>query len=187
MVQRGLLAALAVTLALALGGCATVTRGTDDQVQINSDPQGATVQTSLSQQCVTPCTLKVGRKDEFSVTIAKAGYEPQTVFVGTKVASAGAAGFAGNVIAGGIVGMGVDAATGATLEHFPNPVTAVLRPLALPPQAPQRGRGKPPPVAQRPSAPPPSMPAALPTNDPGSVGPVMPPVNEADEAAFRRN
>ena len=129
------------------------TRGTDDQIQINSDPQGATVQTSLSQQCMTPCTLKVGRKDEFSVTIAKPGYAPQTVFVGTKLASAGAAGFAGNVLVGGVVGMGVDAATGATLEHFPNPVTVILQRSGSPPQGPQRGR-KPPAVAQRPPAPP---------------------------------
>jgi hypothetical protein len=174
-------------IALALGGCATVTRGTDDQIQVNSDPQGATVQTSLSQQCLTPCTLKVGRKDEFSVTVSKPGYAPQTVFVGTKVAGAGAAGFAGNVLVGGIVGMGVDAATGATLEHFPNPVTVVLqRAGAPPPQGPQRGR-KPPAVAQRAPAPPDAAPVMLPTNDANSGAALMPPVSDADEAAFRRN
>ena len=179
----------ACAVALALSGCATVTRGTDDQIQINSDPQGATVQTSLSQQCLTPCTLKVGRKDEFSVTIAKPGYAPQTVFVGTKLANAGAAGFAGNVLVGGIVGMGVDAATGATLEHFPNPVTVVLQragPAPIP-QGPQRGRGKPPAIAQRAPAPPDAAPVMLPTNDANSGAPLMPPVSDADEAAFRRN
>ena len=178
----------ACAVALALSGCATVTRGTDDQIQVNSDPQGATVQTSLSQQCITPCTLKVGRKDEFSVTVAKPGYAPQTVFVGTRLASAGAAGFAGNVLVGGVIGMGVDAATGATLEHFPNPVTVVLqRAGPSTPQAPQRGRGKPPAVAQRAPAPPDAAAVALPTNDANSGAPLMPPVSDADEAAFRRN
>ena len=178
--------AFACAVALALGGCATVTRGTDDQVQINSDPQGATVQTSLSQQCLTPCTLKVGRKDEFSVTISKPGYTPQTVFVGTKLAGAGAAGFAGNVLVGGVIGMGVDAATGATLEHFPNPVTAILQRSGSPtPQGPQRGRGKPPAVAQRPPGPPDAV--MQPTNDANSGAALMPPVSDADEAAFRRN
>ena len=52
----------------------------------------------------------------------------QQVPVATKVAGAGVAGFAGNVIVGGLVGMGVDAATGSTLEHFPNPVFASLVP-----------------------------------------------------------
>jgi len=47
----------------------------------------------------------------------------------------GAAGFAGNVLIDGIVGMGVDAATGSALEHYPNPVSVTLEPLVL--------RGKP--------------------------------------------
>jgi hypothetical protein len=173
----------AVAAALSMGGCATVTRGLDSQVQVNSDPPGATVQTSLSQQCVTPCTLKVARKDEFTVTISKPGYEPQSIFVTTKLAEAGAAGFAGNVLVGGIVGMGVDAATGATLEHYPNPVTAALVPLR--PGAPQRGRGKPPPVAVRPAGPPEQAPVAMPAADAGVR--VVPPISERDQAAFSRN
>ena len=39
---------------------------------------------------------------------------------------------------GGLVGMGVDAATGSTLEHFPNPVFVTLQPIgkvAPPPRA----------------------------------------------------
>ena len=44
----------------------------------------------------------------------------------TRVAGSGAAGFAGNVIIGGVVGMVADAATGATLEHYPNPVGVTL-------------------------------------------------------------
>ena len=83
-----LFAALAAST---LAGCATVTRGLSDQVQINSDPPGATVQTSMSHQCMTPCTLNVQRKDEFNVVISKPGFEPQTVFIGTRVAGSGAA------------------------------------------------------------------------------------------------
>ena len=51
--------------------------------------------------------------------------------VQTRVAGSGAAGFAGNVLIGGIIGMGVNAATGSTLEHYPSPVTASLAPLAV--------------------------------------------------------
>ena len=40
---------------------------------------------------------------------------------------------------GGVVGMGVDAATGSTLEHYPNPVLASLVPLK---KAGALGRGK---------------------------------------------
>ena len=59
--------------------------------------------------------------------------------VSTRIAGAGAAGFAGNILIGGVVGMGVDAATGSTLEHFPNPVLASLVPLK---KAGALGRGK---------------------------------------------
>ena len=108
----------------ALCGCATITRGTTDQIQIVSDPSGADVRTSLNQVCITPCTLQVARSDQFGVVFSKPGYQDQTINVTTKIAGAGAAGFAGNLLLGGIVGMGVDAATGATLEHLPNPVSA---------------------------------------------------------------
>jgi len=126
-----MLAALAPSM---LGGCASVTRGWNEQVQINSQPEGAEVRTSLAQACVTPCTLTVSRKDEFSVSFAKPGYQPQTVQVATRIANAGAAGFAGNVLVGGLIGMGVDAASGAT--HIVNYVVVddfgvTLNPLLL--------------------------------------------------------
>ena len=114
---------------LLLGGCASVTRGTTDQVQINSNPPEATARTSMGHTCVTPCTLQFSRKDEFTVLFTKAGFHSVEIPVKAQIAGAGAAGFAGNVILGGGVGMVVDVATGATLEHVPNPVSATLTPL----------------------------------------------------------
>jgi hypothetical protein len=83
----------------------------------------------MGHVCVTPCTLQFSRKDEFTVLITKPGFHSTEVPVRVQIAGAGAAGFAGNVILGGVVGMVVDASTGATLEHVPNPVTATLVPL----------------------------------------------------------
>ncbi len=121
-----------------LGGCATVTRGTTNDIQITSEPSSANVKTSLSQTCVTPCTLKVSRKDEFQVIFNKEGYKEAVIPVKTQLAGSGAAGFAGNILVGGVVGMGVDAYTGSTLEHVPNPVHATLEPLKA------QAKGKPP-------------------------------------------
>lgn len=115
--------------AVSMAGCASITRGNMDQITITTDPTGAHVTTSLSQACTSPCTLSVGRKDEFIVTAAAEGYRPQEVPVKTQIATAGGVAFAGNVIAGGVIGMGVDVATGATLEHVPNPVHITLEPL----------------------------------------------------------
>lgn len=105
-----------------LAACGTVTRGTDEQVAFNSRPDGARAETSLGTACTTPCTLDVPRKKEFTVTMTKDGFESQTVRVRTRVAGAGAAGVAGNVLLGGVIGVGVDMATGAALDHDPNPV-----------------------------------------------------------------
>jgi hypothetical protein len=122
----------AIGLALMTAGCATVTRGTTDQITVTSDPSDARVTTSLAQSCLTPCTFTVSRKDEFIVKISADGYKPQEIPVKTQLAGSGAAGFAGNVLLGGVIGMGVDASTGATLEHVPNPINAVLEPIAPP-------------------------------------------------------
>jgi hypothetical protein len=115
-------------LAVSMGGCATVARGTDDQMQILSDPSGARVTTSLSNSCVTPCTIQVSRKDEFTVAYELEGYERQEIPVKTQIAGIETGGFAGNTLLGGVIGLS-DATTGANLEHVPNPVRAVLVPI----------------------------------------------------------
>ncbi len=83
----------------------------------------------MGHVCVTPCTLQFNRKDEFTVLFSKPGFHSVEIPVKTQLSGGGAAGFTGNVILGGLVGMAVDASTGATLEHFPNPVAATLTPL----------------------------------------------------------
>ena len=126
---------------LSLGACATVTRGTTEQITFDSEPPAA-MRTSTGLTCpTTPCTLQIDRKSEFVATFSKDGYESQDIMAQTRVAGSGAAGFAGNVLIGGLVGMGVDAATGATLEHYPNPVNASLAPLAV--SSKYRGRKRP--------------------------------------------
>lgn len=129
---------LVLGAALVIGGCATITRGTTSNVGFDSQPSGAEVRLSNGLGCVTPCSLAVKRNEEFIATFTRAGYVGQQVEVKTQVAGEGAAGFAGNIIAGGIIGMGVDAATGGALEHTPNPVVVALQPA---------GRGAP--VARR--------------------------------------
>ena len=122
--------------ALALAGCASVTRGVNEEVVIDYEPAGATVTTSLNNTCTaSPCTIQVARKTAFQVTASMPGFQTQVVEVKTRVSGKGAAGMAGNVVIGGVVGMGVDAATGATLDHVPNPVVIRLQPLDAAPAA----------------------------------------------------
>lgn len=110
-----------------LAGCATITRGTTTEFTVESTPPAAAVKTSTGFTCVsTPCTFKMPRKEAFSVTVTKAGFKSSTTKVESKIAGKGAAGMAGNVLVGGIIGIGVDAASGAMNDLTPNPLKVTL-------------------------------------------------------------
>jgi hypothetical protein len=117
---------LMVIAAMWLSGCATVTRGTKDTLIVESDPAGAEVRLSTGQTGKTPTSFKLPRGDSLVVTVAKEGYETVMVNVNSQVVGAGAAGMAGNVLVGGIIGAGVDAFSGAMKDLKPNPVTVKL-------------------------------------------------------------
>lgn len=119
--------------ALTTVGCATVVRGTKDEAKFESDPAGATVTVEAISSdklgpfdCKTPCELELKRKREWNVVFTLDGYKPATGILKPKVTGGGVASGAGNVIAGGIIGIGVDAGTGANLDLRPNPMKARL-------------------------------------------------------------
>jgi hypothetical protein len=119
---RALLPFFAALSGLVLSGCATITRGTTDDLLIQSEPEGASVELSSGQTCRTPCSLELKRKNDYTLYIRKEGFQDADVKVDSKVAGAGAAGMAGNVLIGGLIGAGVDAFSGATNSLAPNPV-----------------------------------------------------------------
>ena len=108
-------------------GCATVTRGSKQKFRVETTPPGARVDLTNGQSCAaTPCDFKLKRKSEFTVNISKLGCEPASVFVSHELSGKGAVGMAGNVVVGGVVGVGIDAVTGATQDLHPNPVQVAL-------------------------------------------------------------
>jgi hypothetical protein len=132
-------AIFAAALCVALGGCASVTRGWDEQIAVDSTPAGVNAVvsgTSYPQPCITPCSIKVKRADDISISFQKEGFEPQVVNLTKEIASTGAAGFAGNILLGGGVGMIVDGVSGAALDHKPNPVIVTMQPVTPPAPAP---------------------------------------------------
>ena len=78
---------------------------------------------------VTPCMATVARNESLIVTFTKPGYGPQTVKLRTVVSGNGGVAMAGNIIAGGVVGAVVDTGTGAAMDHQPNPLKVVLKPV----------------------------------------------------------
>jgi hypothetical protein len=121
------LALLALTSTLCVS-CASLTRGSHDKITVQSTPAGADVRFSNGMTGVTPGQFKLPRKDDVNVTVSKSGYESQTVQLRSMISKGGGAATAGNVLIGGIIGIGIDAATGATKDLFPNPVIVTLQP-----------------------------------------------------------
>lgn len=115
---------------MTLVGCATVTRGKDVSLLVESEPSGADIRLSNGKTGTTPSTFSVKRNESLVVTISKPGYETANVSVTPQVADSGAVGAAGNVLAGpiGLIGAGVDVASGAIKELKPNPVKVTLTP-----------------------------------------------------------
>lgn len=120
-----LVALLSATLLLP--ACATITRGSSQDFTVESTPPGARVSTSNGFQCdSTPCTFRMPRKNGFRVTVSRDGYASQEVNVTSGVSGGGAAGMAGNVIFGGVIGVVVDGTSGALNDLSPNPLVVVL-------------------------------------------------------------
>jgi membrane-bound inhibitor of C-type lysozyme len=117
-----------VGVALSLPACATITRGSSQEFTVESTPPGARVSTSNGFQCdATPCTFRMPRKDAFRATVSMEGYVTQEQQVASGISGSGAAGMAGNVIFGGVIGVVVDGNSGAMNDLTPNPLVVILR------------------------------------------------------------
>ena len=131
IIKLGGLAAATVLLS----ACATVTRGTSQKYTIETTPNEANVKLSTGQTCVSPCKLKLKRKNGFTVTASKEGYKDATAEVESKVRAGGVAGVAGNVLIGGIIGAAVDGSNGSMNDLTPNPLKLTLEPVFASEQA----------------------------------------------------
>lgn len=106
----------AVLLGIAsLTGCATIIRGTEQEVAVNTHPVGANIQFSNGQSCISPCTIKTKRNQSLQLSITKDGCHQQTATMMPTLAG-------GGVIMGGLIDYG----TGAVYDLQPNPMTVSL-------------------------------------------------------------
>jgi hypothetical protein len=130
--MKASLAGLAVGLALLLPGCATITKGSQQTVTVATDPTGAACSLTrdgkpLAVVNPTPGSIPI-EKASGTVAIAckKAGYKDAA----GALASEFQAWTFGNIILGGIIGIVVDAASGA-MHEYPAMVTITLEPEAF--------------------------------------------------------
>ncbi len=102
-------------------GCATVTSGTTQQINIDSEPQAADC--TLTREGVTlgsvttpaPITIK-RHASTIHVVCKRAGYEDGRVVMNSRFETASA----GNFVLGGIIGVIVDSSTGANSRYETN-------------------------------------------------------------------
>ena len=119
------IAAMAV-LGVAVSGCATIVDGTKQSVSVSTTPvQGAECTLTNSEgtwYITSPGSVEVHKtKNDMTVSCKKDGFQ-----VGNQVAVSnfGGATF-GNIIAGGVIGAGIDAASGANY-YYNTPIVVPL-------------------------------------------------------------
>jgi hypothetical protein len=132
-------AAVGIVLAQ-LTACATIVKGHSQQINVATNPAGAICTLERDGQSIatvnpTPGTVTVekSRKD-LSVDCRKEGYTPAA----GKVASKFHPMTFGNILFGGIIGLGVDAASGAMTE-YDEMITVRLTPAEFPTESERDG------------------------------------------------
>ncbi|MBS0635183.1 MAG: hypothetical protein JSR37_06950 [Verrucomicrobia bacterium] len=116
--------ALIALACMLFSGCASIVHGTRQKLALSSNPPGATVSDGESS-IQTPGFLNLKRNQDYILTFTKPGYEVETVKVTHVISGA----VAGNLLAGGLIGWGVDAVSGAQWRLEPETISVNLRPL----------------------------------------------------------
>ncbi len=123
--MRRLNALLIFSLLIMSSGCATIMHGTTQDIGITTDPFGADLLVDGKDRYKSPATITMSRKDPHLVEVSKDGYQKETINIKQTMSLA----TAGDVLAGGLIGYAVDAATGAQCQLVPENAHVHLRPL----------------------------------------------------------
>jgi hypothetical protein len=127
-VFSGVRLALCFACAALLVGCASIVKGTTQQVTLSTPGVPGASCTLVSEgigtkTVQTPATLVLDKSQHnVAVTCKKACYQD-----GVGIISSSTEGMAaGNIIAGGVIGLGIDAATGAMNKYNPDNQIAMV-------------------------------------------------------------
>ncbi|MDQ0781076.1 PEGA domain-containing protein [Chryseobacterium sp. W4I1] len=110
-------------ITLSTTSCATIFTGTKDSISFTSTPEGAKVFHKGVEKCVTPCTAEISRGlSKQTVTFEKEGFADKEVKL-TKTFNPVTL---VNILLGGAIGVGIDAATGSLTKYSPKAYTVEL-------------------------------------------------------------
>ena len=103
-------------------GCATIVSGTTQKVSVTSQPSGADAKVDNITSAKTPAVFTLERKNDHTLEISKEGYKTATIMF--KKTFNGMT--TGNILIGGIIGTGIDAASGSMNKIIPERVDVIL-------------------------------------------------------------
>lgn len=102
--------------------CATIMQGTTQTVGISSSPSGALVTVDGKAMGKTPVMADLKRKDNHTVQIKLAAYEPHEMTITRSLSGW----VVGNILFGGLIGLAVDAITGGMYKLTPAQINGEL-------------------------------------------------------------
>ncbi|MCG2811722.1 MAG: PEGA domain-containing protein [Candidatus Aminicenantes bacterium] len=107
---------------LFMTGCATLFKGTSENVSMNASPVRAEVFINGQNMGETPLQLKLESKKNYAIEFRAEGYQPRIYNISSKVG----AGWIILDVLGGLIPVIIDAATGAWYKLDQNNINAVL-------------------------------------------------------------
>ncbi|KFF14866.1 hypothetical protein IW15_05380 [Chryseobacterium soli] len=114
---------LLLGIALSTTSCASMFTGTKDSISFTSTPDGAKVIHKGIEKCTTPCTADIPRSlSKQMVTFEKEGFVSKEVKLQKNFNAVTLL----NILFGGAIGVGIDAATGSLTKYSPKAYTVEL-------------------------------------------------------------
>ncbi|NIV75241.1 MAG: hypothetical protein GWN37_10485 [Gammaproteobacteria bacterium] len=132
MNKRSLFAIVLSSLAIGASGCATIMTGTDQDVLVRTEKDVRAASCKLEDSkgrstfvASTPDTVTLVKGDApLTVTCEKEGYKTATAVINETISGA----TFGNLLLGGVVGVAIDAASGAA-QKYPPQIIVWLEPV----------------------------------------------------------
>ena len=122
--------ALVLTMFLCGSSCATLFQGTSEEIDLASDPSGATTSINDGRNGVTPYSIHVNRDQDLQVHFSKPGYQTYDV---SDVSHVEWGYLVSDIFFTGLIGLAVDGLDGAMFYHSEQMVSAHLEPLPTQP------------------------------------------------------
>lgn len=119
-------AALALALALVAtqAGCGTIFGGSSQEISLTSSPDAAEVEFDhVNRTVATPAEIELKRKNSYKLTFSREGYETETASIESSLRGGI---LALDILFTGLIGVAVDAGTGAWNSLSPENVSVSL-------------------------------------------------------------